>query len=181
NPRKDYWLKDGIQIYFLMKYAEENYPDLKLFGTLSKVWGLRSFHAADLNFNEQYNMYFMQMARTNRDQPLSMSKDSLLKFNANIAGKYKAGIGLKYLDDYINADILESTIHQYLDASKLQMTTSEDFESMLKQNTNKNIEWFFEEYIKTREKIDFKIKDVIKTKDSITLTIKNKRENSMPI
>src|SRR5690606_20494635 len=65
--------------------------------------------------------------------------------------------------------------------SKLQMTTSADFESMLEQNTDKNIEWFFEEYIKTREKIDFKIKDVIKTKDSITLTIKNKRENSMPI
>src|SRR5690606_21373601 len=99
NPRKDYWLKDGIQIYFLMKYVEENYPDLKLLGTLAKVWGIRSFHAADVYFNEQYNLFYMQMARTNRDQPLTMPKDSLLKFNANIANKYKAGIGLKYLDD----------------------------------------------------------------------------------
>ena len=93
NPRKDYWLKDGLQIYFLMKYVEENYPDMKLLGTFANIWGVRSFHAADLNFNEQYNLFYMQMARTNRDQPLTTSKDSLIKFNSNIAGKYKAGIG----------------------------------------------------------------------------------------
>ena len=40
---------------------------------------------------------------------------------------------------------------------------------------------FFEDYLKTRKKIDFKIRKVIKTEDSIILTIKNKRDNSMPI
>src|SRR5690606_20572450 len=181
NPREDYWLKDGIQIYYLMKYVEENYPDLKLLGTLAKVCGIRSFHAADVYFNEQYNLFYMQMARTNRDQPLTMPKDSLLKFNANIANKYKAGIGLKYLDDYINGDVLESTIQQYLDTKKLQATSPKDFESLLKQNTDKDISWFFTDYIQTREKIDFRIKNVTKTEDSITLTIRNKRDNTMPV
>ena len=181
NPRKDYWLKDGIQIYYLMKYVEENYPDLKLLGTLAKIWGIRSFHAADVYFNEQYNLFFMQMARTNRDQPLTMSKDSLLKFNANIANKYKAGIGLKYLDDYINKDVLENTIQQYLTEKRLQPTTSTDFENLLKQNTDKDVNWFFTDYIHTRKKIDFRIKDVSKTEDSITLTIRNKRNNVMPV
>ncbi|MEZ4793733.1 MAG: metalloprotease [Gelidibacter sp.] len=181
NPRKDYWLKDGLQIYYLMKYVEENYPDLKLLGTLSKVWGIRSFHASDLYFNEQYNLFYLQMARTNRDQPLSMPKDSLLKFNANIAGKYKAGIGLKYLDDFVNSDVLEKTIHQFLDAQKLKITSSSEFEALLKANTDKDVDWFFSEYVPSRKKIDFKIKDVTHTKDSITLTIKNKRHNSMPI
>jgi hypothetical protein len=181
NPRKDYWLKDGLQVYFLMKYVEENYPDLKLLGTLSNVWGVRSFHAADLNFNEQYNLFYTQMARTNRDQSLTTSKDSLLKFNSNIAGKYKAGIGLKYLDDFVNSDIVETTIHHYLEATKLQLTSSSEFETMLNERTDKNVDWFFNEYISTRKKIDFKIKDVIKTEDSITLTIKNKYHNSMPI
>jgi hypothetical protein len=48
NPRKDYWLNDGLQIYYLMKYVEEFYPDTKLLGALANVWGIRSFHAADL-------------------------------------------------------------------------------------------------------------------------------------
>ncbi|MEZ4856772.1 MAG: metalloprotease [Gelidibacter sp.] len=181
NPREDYWLRDGLQIYFLMKYVEENYPNLKLLGTLANVWGIRSFHAADVYFNEQYNLFYMQMARTHRDQPLSMPKDSLIKFNANIANKYKAGIGLKYLDAFINSDILETTIHEYLDANKIKQTTSTNFETLLKQHTTKDVDWFFDDYVKTIKKIDFKIKDVVKTKDSITLTIKNKRHSKAPI
>ncbi|MGC1630996.1 MAG: metalloprotease, partial [Gelidibacter sp.] len=154
NPREDYWLSDGIQIYYLMKYVEENYPDLKLLGTLGDYWGIRSFHAASLNFNEQYNLYFMQMARTNRDQPLTMSKDALLKFNASIAGKYKAGIGLKYLDDFVNGDVVEKTIQEYLEISKLKTTSPADFENLLKKNTYKDVDWFFEDYLNSRQKID---------------------------
>ncbi|MBT8270663.1 MAG: metalloprotease, partial [Bacteroidia bacterium] len=59
NPRKEQWLADGIQIYFLIKYIEENYPDMKLLGNLADIWGVRSFHAADLKFNEQYNLVYM--------------------------------------------------------------------------------------------------------------------------
>jgi len=106
NPRKEQWLLDGLQIYYLMKYVEINYPDMKFLGTLANFWGIRSFHAADVYFNEKYNLGYMLMARTNRDQPLSMEKDSLLKFNKNISNKYKAGVGFKYLDDFINADVL---------------------------------------------------------------------------
>lgn len=181
NPREDYWLKDAIQIYYLMKYVEDNYPDLKLLGTLANVWGLRSFHAADVNFNEQYNLYFMQMARSNRDQPLTMPKDELLKFNANIAGKYKAGIGLKYLNDFVNSKIVENTIYEYLDTFKLKPTTSADFENLLKKNTDKDVDWFFQDYIDSRKKIDFRIKDIVKTEDSVTFTVKNKRKNDVPV
>ena len=181
NPRKDYWLSDGIQVYYLIKYVEEYYPDLKLLGTLANFWGIRSFHAADLNFNEQYNLFFMQMARNNLDQALTIPKDELLKFNANIASKYKAGIGLKYLDDFVNANIVEKTIQEYLENSRLQKTTSADFETLIKRNTDKDVDWFFEDYINSRKKIDFRIKTITKTEDSVTFTIKNKRETDAPI
>ena len=181
DPRKDYWLKDGIQIYYLMKYVEENYPDLKLLGTLAEYWGIRSFHAADVDFNTQYNLYFMQMVRTNRDQALNEPKDVLLKFNANISGKYKAGIGLKYLNDFVNEGIVEKTIKEYLKNSKLKITTSSDFENLLEKNTDKNVNWFFEDYVNSTKKIDFRIKNIVKTEDSVTFTIKNKRKNDVPI
>ena len=181
NPRKDHWLNEGLQIYFLMKYVEMYYPDMKLLGTLAKIWGVRSFHAADIGFNDQYNLFHMQMARTNRDQPISTSKDSLIKFNANIAGKYKAGVGLKYLDDFVNADILENTIKSFLKSHQLEFTDSNEFEHLLKQNTPKDINWFFEDFVNSRKKIDYKIKDVAVNGDSINITIKNKRNSTMPI
>ena len=120
NPRKDQWLLDGLQIYFLMKYVEENYPDMKFLGSLANFWGVRAFHAADLDFNDKYILAYMAMARTNRDQPLTMAKDSLLKFNKSIANKYKAGVGLKYLDDFINSNVLETTIYSFLEKNKLK-------------------------------------------------------------
>lgn len=181
NPRKEQWLKDGIQIYFLMKYVEEFYPDTKLLGSFADFWGIRWFHASDLRFNEQYNLYQMHMQRTNRDQPLTMAKDSLMKFNKNIANKYKAGVGLKYLDDFINANTLENTIKYFLKVNKVKLTSTKDFESILKSKTKKDIDWFFEDYINTRSKIDFKLKAVEQTKDSITFTVKNREDNNMPI
>ncbi|MFT4804621.1 MAG: hypothetical protein ACJAZK_000463 [Psychroserpens sp.] len=181
NPRKDYWLRDGIQIYFLMKYVETYYPDTKLLGTLADFWGIRSFHAADLAYNDHFVLFFMQMARNNLDQPLTTSKDSLLKFNANIAGKYKAGIGLRYLDDFVNSNVVEHTISDYLKKHKLQITSSTDFEDLIKSKTSKDINWFFTDYIDSRKKIDFKINKIEKFDDSIQFTIRNKRNNSMPI
>jgi len=181
NPRNDQWLKDGIQIYYLIKYIEEFYPDMKLLGTLANIWGIRAFHAADLKFNNQYNLTYMHMARTNRDQPLTMPKNQLLRFNTELANKYKAGIGLKYLDDYVNNGVIEKTINEFLNQNKLKQTSTSDFETILKSKTSKNIDWFFEDYLSTRKKIDFKITKVKTDDDSIKVTIRNKRENNMPI
>lgn len=181
NPRKDYWLNEGLQIYLLIKYAEENYPDMKLLGTLSEVWGIRAFHSADLDFNFQYFLYSMEIARKNRDQPLTTSKDSLIKFNANIAGKYKAGIGLNYLNEFTEDLDLDTAITTFVKQHKLKSVKLSEFETFIKDKTSKNIDWFFEDYVATRKKIDFKIKTIETLKDSIRVTIKNKRNNNMPI
>jgi len=181
NPRKEQWLIDGIQIYYLMNYVDEHYPDMKFLGTISDFWGVRSFHAADMDFNDKYVLSYMLMARTNRDQPLTMAKDSLLKFNKNIANKYKAGVGLKYLDDFVNKNVVENSIESFLKANKLEQTNTKNFENFIKSKTEKDIDWFFKDYLTTRKKIDFKINKVEKTEDSITLTIKNKGKNSMPV
>ncbi|WP_055446415.1 hypothetical protein [Lacinutrix mariniflava] len=181
NPREDQWIIDGLQTYYLMKYVEENYPDMKILGKLANVWGVRAFHAADLKFNDQYNFLYMHMARSNIDQPLDMPKDSLLKFNKNIANKYKAGVGLKYLDEYMDFNSMNKMLTQFLKENKLETTTSEAFKDYLKGHTEKDINWFFDDYVGSSKKIDFKIKSVEKTEDSLTITIKNKKDHLMPV
>ncbi|MBP0902271.1 metalloprotease [Mariniflexile gromovii] len=181
NPRTDQWLLDGIQMYYLIDYVDKYYPNMKFLGNLAGIWGIRSFHAANMKYNDKYTLAYMLMARTNRDQSLTTSKDSLLKFNNSIANKYKAGVGLKYLDDFINHDVVENSLSSFIIENKLKPVSTTDFEAYLKSKTNKNIDWFFTDYINTRKKIDFKIKKVHKTEDSITLTIKNKQDNGMPV
>lgn len=181
NPRKEHWLKDGIESYFLMKYIDKFYPDMKLLGNLANIWGIRSFHAADLKFNEQYGLFYMHMARTNRDQSLITPKDSLIKFNKNLGNKFKAGVGLKYLDEYINEDILETSLKSFLEENALKQTSPKVFEEYLKSKTKKDIDWFFIDFVNTRKKIDYKIDDVEKSEESISFTIKNNRDSNVPI
>ena len=181
NPRKEHWLSEGLQVYYLINYVEENYPDMKLLGTLADVWGIRAFHASDLDFNFQYFLYSMEIARKNRDQPLTTSKDSLTKFNTNIAGKYKAGVGLDYLDQFTDDINLSDELTEFLKTNQLKPISIDDFETFISSKTKKDIGWFFSDYVNTRKKIDFKISSVKSLEDSLQLTLKNKRDNTMPI
>ncbi|MFV0540681.1 MAG: metalloprotease [Aestuariibaculum sp.] len=181
NPRKEQWLIDGIQNYCLINYVNTYYPNVKLFGSLSNIWGIKTFHAADLYFNEKYPLGFLLMARTNRDQPLAMAKDSLLKFNHNIANKYKAGLGFNYLNDFVGKNTIKKAIDSFVCNNKLKPINIKDFENYISSKTDKNIDWFFNDYVKTRKTIDFKIKKIKKNSDSVTITIKNKKNNGMPI
>lgn len=180
HPREDYWLSEGLQIYYLMKYVEENYPNTKLLGELAGIWGIKSFNVAKVDFNFQYYLFHMEMARRNNDQPLAMSKDKLLKFNSNIANKYKAAIGLAYLDQFMEDAKLSVLLKDFIYKNKLNYTTSLEFQDFLSNQTSKNIDWFFDDYVGTRKKIDFKLKNVISTDDSIQITVKNKRQHSIP-
>lgn len=183
NPRDEAWLKDAILIYFMMEYVNAYYPNTKLLGSFSDIIGIRWFHAADLEFNDRYPFYALNMSRLNLEQPLNMSQDSLIKFNKNIANPYKSGIGFNYINDYLGEKkSTYNALKQFYSTHKLDENVKiEDFKTLLEKNANKNLDWFFRDYITTNSKIDFTIKKVKKQNDSLKITIKNKSTNKMPV
>ncbi|WP_240042731.1 M1 family aminopeptidase [Maribacter aurantiacus] len=181
DPRKEQWLNSAIANYLMIAYVDEFYPDQKLLGNLSRIWGIRSFNLAKMDFNEQYPFLYNLTARKNLDQALTTPNDSLIKFNQKIANKYKAGLGLAYLADYIGKEKVDESIKTFFKYYQLNKVKVLDFESILKRSTEKDINWFFSEYVSTDRKIDFKIKKVDKTEDSLRVTIKNKEGTNVPI
>ncbi|TDD98815.1 aminopeptidase [Flavobacterium cellulosilyticum] len=181
DPRKDNWIYDGIQIYTMMKYMEENCPDCKMTGRIADYKIFKSFNILNLDFNEQYSYFYLLMARKNLDQPLGTPKNQLIKFNEQIASKYRAGLSLIYLDNYLGNDILSNSIKQFIAKNENSQTTRSDFETLLKSNAKKNIDWFFNTIINSREIIDYKFKNVSKTKDSVSFSLKNKTLVSVPM
>jgi hypothetical protein len=181
DPRKDNWIYDGIQMYAMMKYIEENHPNSKMLGSLSQWRLLKSYNLTNIDFNEQYSYYYMLMARKNLDQPLGNSKSTLIKFNEQIASKYRAGLSLKYLDEYLKNQSVINGIQQFYFLNKQGQVKGKDFELALKSNTNKDINWFFTSIINSREIFDYKFYNVTKTNDSITFSLKNKTNTFVPI
>lgn len=121
------------------------------------------------------------MARKNLDQPLNEPKNKLIKFNEQIASKYRAGLSFKYLDSYIGNQIVQNTIKEYIQENQLFGTNSRQFETVLLKNSPKNIDWFFRTVIETRDLIDYKFGKVTKTKDSLSINIINKTGTNVPI
>lgn len=181
DARKDNWISDGFQVYIMMQYIEKNHPDAKMMGNLSKLKLLKSYNIINLDFNEQYSYYYMLMARKNLDQPLGESKDNLIRFNEKIASKYRAGLSFKYLDNYLEKNIIPSSIKEFYTLNTQKQTSRTLFEVLLKKNAAKNIDWFFNTIIDSRAIIDYKFSDFSKTKDSVSFTIKNKTGTTVPI
>ncbi|UZO79528.1 metalloprotease [Aquimarina sp. ERC-38] len=182
NPRYDAWLKDGLHIYLMMGYTEKNYSKMKAIGNLSNIIGIRWFHLSDIEFNDQYFLLYKNMARLFLHQPLDLPQDELIKFNKNIANAYKAGVGLRYLETYLEApNLLSNTIREFYDRNQFTITGSSQFQELLQEKTDKDVSWFFSDFVGSNSLIDFTFKSVKKKKDSLQITIKNTKENSMPV
>lgn len=181
NRRKNYWLNDGIQTYLMIKYVEKYYPEIKALGAISEIWGIRYYQLAKLDFNDKYPFVHQFAMRKNLDQSLTTRADSLSTFNRKIISKYKAGLGLVYLNDYLGNDIIKSAIKEHFHNNLLQTTNKISFESILNSKTYKDLTWFFGNYLNTNKKIDYTIKKVTIIKDSLKIKIKNKSDFITPI
>ena len=175
--RKDGYILDCFQSYFMIKYIEENYPDQKLIGGLSRFKIIKGYKLANTLFNEQYNFVQLFMARKNLDQPIGNPKDSFIKFNEQISNKDKAGAVLYFLRDYIGAKELEKGLLEFFQMNITNQTTSLDFETILKKNTTKNIDWVFPNFIHSNNLIDYKFGKINKTIETVEVEIKNNSTN----
>ena len=181
NFRKDHWILEGIQHYYLKKYIDTNYPESKAFGKLARIKILKNYKIISMNFTEQFIYNYLLMARKNIDQAVGTDKNTQIKFNERIAGKFKSGLLLHYLNAYLGENYVENSIKQYIELNKYKYTDSQNFKSILENNSKQDLNWFFKELIYSRNKIDYKIMHAKKTNDSIAVTIKNVGEAKVPI
>ena len=181
NKRKDYWLADGLQTYLMIKYVERYYPEIKAIGNISKIWGIKGFNLAKINFNEKYPFVCQFAARKNIDQALTTQADSLSNFNRKIVNKYKAGLGIKYLETYLEDNSMSSIIWDFSNINSGSKVQSKSFIDFVKSKTDKDVSWFENEYLETKKKVDYTIQKITKNKDSLEVTILNKRNFTAPI
>ncbi len=182
DPRKDSWVYDGIQMDLLMQYINENHAEKKMMGQLGN-WGiLRGHHIFEITLNEQFNYFFLLMARRNLDQPIGDPKNTFIKFNEQISGKYKAGLAFTYLDDYLGNGIVTKSFSEfYTQNVNSSQANRNDLELIMQKNAPKDISWFFNKLIASRDVIDYKIGPVKKEKDSLQVTLKNVSGTNVPI
>ena len=181
NPREEHWLKSGLGNALLMKYVDTYHKDQMMLGKFSNVWGLKSYNLAKLKYNEQYQLAYINIVRNGRDQALSLHKDELLKFNANLASRYKAAKGLIFLEDFIGDSKIDDWIKEFVVKNKDKLKTTKDFELFISAKSSKDLSWFFDSFITNTQQIDYKISRIRSDKDSIYFTVKNMKRGQTPV
>ncbi len=180
NFRKDHYLLDAIQSYVIYNYIEENYPNLHLIGNLSKYKLIKNYEIAKANFNDQYYLAYLLSARKNLDQSLLESKEKLVKFNEQIAVRYKAGLTLKFLDNYLQDQTVAKTLSEFITLNTNQSTSLNDFEKLLKENSPKKIDWFFNELLAGNTPVDYSFGTTHRKDNQINIEIKNRKHSQIP-
>ncbi len=181
NTREDTWLADGMQIYLMIEYVNQYYPEVKAIGNISKKWGIGRYNVAKLDFNDKYPFVYQFSTRKQLDQALSTRSDSLSNFNLKLVNRYKSGLGLRYLDEYLNDDIVKKALKEYYREHSLQLAKTSSFNEILLSKTDKDLAWFFGDYIKTNNKINYTMKNIREEPDSVEVTIQNTSNFPAPI
>lgn len=186
HPRENAWLKEGLPHYLMIKYVEKYYPEKKLIGNISKIWGIKFYHIAEMKFNERYLLGNQYISRANFDQPLQTPIDSLTNYNREVANRFKTALGLKYLEDYVGDTIVKNALKIYFANNGIRLNNKEinykynTFQQEITSESDKNVQWFFDEYVQSDKNLDLKIESLHKENDSINIKI-NSKNSTIPI
>ncbi|QII70386.1 M1 family metallopeptidase [Apibacter sp. B3706] len=190
DKNKYHWIPNGLLTYYQLNYLKKYYPDTKLLGNLPKelsiikIKPLQYFFISKVPITDRYKLGYRYIATQNYDQPISEDFLELSNINQYIISGFKSGLSFNFLSAYLGADLFENSVKKLIEEGKDREITSSDFQRILEINSQKNLAWFFQNYIVTNDRINFKIKKFYEDKyekDTIKVRITNKTALPIPI
>lgn len=175
NKRKHHFIYSGLSIFLVSKYIDQYHSKVRYLGRLSGFKILKNYDLSNIRFNDLFIHYYESIQRLNLHQSDMQSGETLTKANYNISSPYHTGIGLLYLEAYIG----ENNFKRVIDKLRNLSLKSNNIELALKTSTEKNIDWFIDEYLSKRESLDLSI-DVLNISNQLTYKVSEKNNKPIP-
>jgi len=157
NERKNAWMDDGINSFNEMRYIRTKYPR----ATLADMIGRDStFGMMGINkFKQNYAYYWLYAlsAKSNTDQPCQLPSDEFTSGNYGAIVYSKTALLFNYLMNYMGEEDFDVAMQFYFEQCKMKHPTPEDLKRVLEYFSEKKLDWFFEDLIKTTKKLDYRI------------------------
>lgn len=159
NEREHPWMDEGLNSFNELRYLETKYPDLTLLsamiGRLPNIgngFGLR-------NVKQRFQYYYSYLlnARRNYDQPIEEKAENYTSLNYGAIVYAKTAIAFDYLRSYLGEKLFDKCMHAYYDKWKFHHPTPDDLKDVFQSVSQKDLSWFFDDYLKSNDVIDYKI------------------------
>ena len=154
NERENAWMDEGINSFVEYRHMEKKYPSKKSSKNSNLLKTLQLNGKSLMQLGYKYN------ASRNNDQPIQMGANLYTSMNYGLIVYGKTGIGFNYLKEYLGKTVFDTCMHNYYNKWKFKHPEPKDIKEVFETSSSKNLDWFFDTYIKTTTKIDYKIQHV---------------------
>jgi Peptidase family M1 domain len=177
DERRFPFMDESIVSSYESRYLEEKYPEKKLWEIDIKNRKLaKLFQVEKMPVQRIQELEWLVPARLNAEQPANLSAMEYSPTDYNTIIYYKAAQGFTYLRDYLGDPLFDSIMHNYYRIWKNKHPQPEDLKAVFQSGTSKNLSWFFDDFLGTTRRLDYKMSRIEDQK----LLIKNNGEMDAP-
>lgn len=178
NERRFPFMDESIVSAYESRYMDEIYPGKKLWEIDFKNRKLaRFFQIEEMPVQRIRELEWLVPARRNSEQPVNFAAPDYNYENYGSIIYNKAAQGFNYLQSYLGDSLFDSIMHDYYHTWKNKHPQPEDLRVVFKSHTEKDLSWFFDDFLGTTKRLDYKIVRLENQK----LLIKNIGELNAPL
>jgi len=161
NERAHPYLDEGINSYYENRYMDEKYADSGILPPrmqpgLANLLG-KQFNLEDKAPSYQNDLGYMLSCRAHKDQPICTHSEEFTNNNYGIIAYGKAAIAFRYLEEFLGRTEYDRIMKHYYEQWQFKHPQPKDLRSVFESNTNKYLDWFFDEALCTNGKMDYAI------------------------
>ncbi|HUV00289.1 MAG TPA: M1 family metallopeptidase [Bacteroidales bacterium] len=178
DERRYPFMDESIACAYESRYLNEKYPGKKLWEVGFRNRKLaKFFHIDEIPVRLIQELEWLVPARRNMEQPVSLAATEYSYGNYGSIIYNKADLGFNYLRAYLGDSLFDSIMHDYYSKWKNKHPMPGDLRAVFESHTTKDLSWFFDDFLGTTRRLDYKI---VRFRDR-KLLIKNKGELKAPL
>ena len=178
DERRYPFMDEGLTSNYEERILMNKYPDKKLWETLFKnEKQAKFFHVNELPLERKQEISWLIPARNNLEQPINLASTDYSSMNYSFMIYIKASLGFNYLRAYLGDAVYDAAIHDYYEKWKFHHPQPEDLRDIFENRSEKDLSWFFDDFLGTTKRLDYNIVRLEKQK----LLVKNNGEMISPL
>ncbi len=162
NERRFTWMDEGINSFSENRYFVKKYPETNGFAGLLGLSDvlIKLLTIDELPFKKYHEYSYLFAARNNKDQQASLSAEEYASLSYGSVLYHKVARVFDYLLFYLGEEKFDKIMQAFYEEWKYKHPYPEDIKKAFVDGTGEDLDWLFEDLLKTSKKVDYKVCDI---------------------
>lgn len=180
NERSNGWMDEGINSFLETLTLEWKYKDAKIYNGIMEEKLGKKLNLEKYPLNYQNEVMYNFAARYGKDQPIQTHSADFTGMNYGSIMYKKTGLSFNYLRNYLGDDLFKECMHAYFEKWKFKHPGPDDIQQVFEETSKRDLDWFFNEVIKTDGVVDYKAEGFKMKDDKAMLSVFNAGDIAAP-